>query len=132
MDAEEAGRLRYVSITVGQYPLNVLPLDARERGDDDRRGGFRLDFAAFERGEHLIRIDGFREVVRGSQPHALERGRDAAVSRQHHDARRRIDGVQIADDVEAVFGAEFQIDDGEFGAFFGGGGVSSKRSAKDR
>ena len=53
-------------------------------------GAASLAVAASERAQDLVGVGGLGQVVHGAEPHGFDRGGDAAVAGQHHDARGRI------------------------------------------
>ena len=80
MHREHPGRFRDVALAVGQHPLDVFPLDPRQRRRVDRQlAGTRLQ-AALERIEDAVGVGRLGEVVRGAEANGLERGGDAAVA----------------------------------------------------
>ena len=103
MQPQPARSLRDVAAGVGQHPLDVLPLGARQRrGGRLLRGLVRGKRSSpGEGGEQLVGIHRLLEVVQRPSVHRLERGGDAAVSGENHDSSAWIFARQRPHQIES-------------------------------
>src|SRR5690606_27569662 len=112
VQAEQGGGLGDVAAAAHEDAIDVLPLDAIERWHG---GGGRFvggGAVVVEGGDELVDVRGLGEGVNGARADRVEGRRDAAVAGQDHDARRRIELVELAHRVEAREARHSEIDDG--------------------
>lgn len=87
MHAQLAGRFGDVAIAVGQHSVQVLPLDSCQRWRFCRQVARTRCETVLERRQDAISVCRFRQIMRGTEPDAFERRRNAAVTSEHDDGR---------------------------------------------
>jgi len=103
---------RDVAVVLVQHFLDVFPFEPRHGqrfGADFERG---IGLVAQQRGEDLVGVRGFREVVPCAEAHRLDRGGDAGITGEHDDGRGRGPSGQRGHDGQPRFAGQFQIDHG--------------------
>jgi hypothetical protein len=109
---EAARSLRDVAVAQLEHPLDVLPAHAigRHRILGRFRGCVLLGKeGAFDR----IGVGRLWQIVDRPRLYRRDRGRDIAVTGQHHDPGSRTGLAQRTDDIEPAPVAEPHVDDGE-------------------
>src|SRR5262245_33431590 len=109
VESELARGAADVPVALGEHPLDVLALAARERLAGAGGGG--AEGLAPEDLEEVVDVHGLRQVVEGALLHRLHRGGDAAVAGEHDDARARRALEDERQRVETVLVAQAQVDD---------------------
>ena len=73
-----------------------------------------------ERGDDLIDVDRLAQIVVGAAFDGAQCGGDAAVSGQHDDRARVVDGAELGDQIQSVDVGHPQVDEDEIGALLPG------------